>query len=194
MSGQINRWGVAGACVVALLAASRLPVAGQDARNREDVLQALLTEVRGLRLAIEQMTTAAPRVQLVMGRLQIQEQRLNASRRRLDDVRDGIAAAERESADARDRMAMMEETLPRVADPAERDSISVQMKMTKAGMAQKAADIQRLREQEAELTGVVASEESRWTDISQRLDELERSLSPRRSWRSSCRCRPRCVG
>jgi tetratricopeptide (TPR) repeat protein len=37
-----------------------------------------------------------------------------------------------------------------------------------------------IREQEAELIGVVATEESRWTEISQRLDELERALGPRR--------------
>ena len=179
MSRRINLYLVA-ACALALLALSRLPVAGQDSRNREDVLQALLAEVRGLRLAMEQMTAAGPRVQLVMGRLQIQEQRLNAARRRLDDVRENIASAERESAEGKDRLAMMEEATQRATETAERNALNAEMKVAKGMLAQKAADIERLRGQEAELTGVVAIEESRWTEISQRLDELDRALSPGR--------------
>jgi hypothetical protein len=37
-----------------------------------DVLGALLTEVRGLRQAMEQMASAGPRAQLALGRLQLQ--------------------------------------------------------------------------------------------------------------------------
>ena len=44
---------------------------------QEDVLPALLTEVRGLRAAMEQMASEAPRVQLALGRVQIQQQRGN---------------------------------------------------------------------------------------------------------------------
>ena len=166
--------------LVALSTAFGLPVAGQEVKAREDVLQALLAEVHGLRLAMEQMTAAGPRVQLAMGRLQIQEQRVNAARRRLEDTRESVTAAERESSEGRDRMTMMEEAVQRVADPTGRDALNAEMKMAKAMLAQKATDIQRLRDQEAELSGVLATEESRWTEISQRLDELERALTPRR--------------
>ena len=47
-----------------------------------DVLGALLVEVRGLRVAMEQMASAGPRVQLATARLQLQEQRVNALLRR----------------------------------------------------------------------------------------------------------------
>lgn len=174
------RLGILAACLVTLLATSKLPAAGQDSRNREDVQQALLAEVRGLRLAMEQMAASGPRVQLVMGRLQIQEQRLNAARRRLDEVRDSIANAERETAEGRDRLALMEDAAPRANEPAERESLAAQVKMIKGMLAQKATEIERLRQQEADLVGQAATEESRWTEISQRLDELERALAPRR--------------
>jgi capsule polysaccharide export protein KpsE/RkpR len=52
-----------------------------------DVLPALLTEVRGLRAAMEQVASAGPRVQLALGRVQLQEQRINNLIRRLDEVR-----------------------------------------------------------------------------------------------------------
>jgi chromosome segregation ATPase len=164
----------------AVLAMVGVGASGQAAKPREDVLEALLEEVRGLRVAMEQMTAAGPRVQLAMGRLQIQEQRLNATRRRLEDVRDSIANAERESAAGKERIAMMEDGANRAVQPAERDALNEQVKMFKAMLGQSAADMQRLRDQEAELAGAMTAEESRWTEISQRLDELERALSPRR--------------
>jgi len=180
MSRWTRRWWIPVLGALAVSAVFGLPLAGQEGRAREDVLQALLEEVRGLRAAMEQMTAAGPRVQLAMGRLQIQEQRLDAARRRLEDVRDAIASAERESAGAKERMAMMEDAIQRAAEPPERDALSGQLKMFKSMLVQGATDLQRLREQEAELTGVVGVEESRWTEISQRLDDLERALSPRR--------------
>jgi chromosome segregation ATPase len=167
-------------CLLALLAAAKLPLAGQEQRPREDVLQALLAEVRALRVALEQTAAAGPRVQLAVGRLQILEQRLNTERRRLDDVRDGITNGEREAAETKDRLAMIEDALQRAADPGERESLTAQLKMAKGVIAQKAAELQRLREQESELAGTVAAEESRWAQASQQLDDLERALSPRR--------------
>ena len=47
-------------------------------------MPALLTEVRGLRVAMEQMTSAGARVQLALGRLQLQESRLNSGKRAPD--------------------------------------------------------------------------------------------------------------
>ncbi len=176
-----RRWLSLFVCLLALSAAPWLTVAGQETRAKDGaVMESLLAEVRGLRAAMEQLASAGPRVQLAMGRLQLQDQRLNAARRRLEDVRDMIVTAEREAGEGRDRLAMMEDAAPRAADASERDSLSAQVKLTKAMLAQKAADVQRLREQEAELTGVVGTEEARWTEISQRIDELERALTPRR--------------
>src|SRR3982750_1059702 len=60
----------------------------------EAVLPALLTEVRGLRAAMEQMASAGPRVQLFASRLQMQETRVNNLSKRLSDVRDTLAASQ----------------------------------------------------------------------------------------------------
>src|SRR3954451_5286596 len=50
-----------------------------------DVLPTLLIEVRDLRGAMEEMAAAGPRVQLALGRVQLQEQRINTLIRRLDE-------------------------------------------------------------------------------------------------------------
>ena len=60
----------------------------------QDVLPALLLEVRGLRAAMEQMAAAGPRVQLALGRVQLQEQRINNLIRRLDEVRATLGGAQ----------------------------------------------------------------------------------------------------
>ena len=65
----------------------------QVASSSPDVLSALLVEVRGLRSAMEQMASAGPRVQLALGRLQLQEQRVNTLVRRLEDVRTSLPQA-----------------------------------------------------------------------------------------------------
>src|SRR5262252_4801205 len=58
-----------------------------------DVLPALLQEVKGLRAAMEQMATSNAHAQLLVGRLQLQESRMNSMIRRLDTVRDEHAKA-----------------------------------------------------------------------------------------------------
>jgi chromosome segregation ATPase len=180
MDRTIVRVGLVVLAVVALLGAPRLAALGQEGSNKDDVLRSLLVEVRGLREALEQTAAAGPRVQLAMGRLQIQEQRLTAARRHLDDVRESIANAEREVSELRDRMPLLEDATQRANEPAEREAMAAQLKVTKAALSQRAGEVQRLREQEAELVGMVGAEEGRWTEISQRLDDLERALTPKR--------------
>ena len=77
----------------------------------QDILPALLVEVRGLRAAMEQMASSGPRVQLALGRLQLQEQRVNNLLRRLETARASLAAAQREDENARQRIASIEEVL-----------------------------------------------------------------------------------
>src|SRR5688572_31388255 len=83
---------VLAACVFA----GRISVHAQPAKTSEDVLPALLAEVKGLRAAMEQMAGAGPRVQLFVGRLQLQEGRIAGMIRRLDTVRDSLVTARKE--------------------------------------------------------------------------------------------------
>src|SRR5215471_8826493 len=68
------------------------PIRAQATRS-DDVLPALLTEVKGLRAAMEQMASGSTQAQLLVGRLQLQEGRITSMIRRLDTVRDSLATA-----------------------------------------------------------------------------------------------------
>src|SRR5438105_4189363 len=84
---------IAAAVVLGAVATSTWrPVAAQATRS-EDVLPALLVEVKGLRAALEQMASGGAQAQLLVGRLQLQEGRVASMIRRLDTVRDNLATA-----------------------------------------------------------------------------------------------------
>src|SRR5690349_24953805 len=95
------KWGTGILTAAVILAAAGSAVRTSHAQGRqgstpqEDVLPALLTEVRGLREAMEQMASAGPRVQLALGRVQLQEQRVNNLLRRVEEIRSRLAESQR---------------------------------------------------------------------------------------------------
>ena len=123
-----------------------------------EVLSALLTEVRGLRSAMEQMASAGPRVQLALGRVQLQEQRIGDQIRRLDSVRANIR------------------NLPNSEG---RHSDEYYLAEVKAELARMRPEVQRLTDEESLLIQNIAAEQNRWIDFNQRLEELERALGRR---------------
>src|SRR5688500_10486073 len=93
------------ACVIGILVVSTAGLASAadrgDARQgaAQDVNAQLLQEVRRLREAIETMVSTGARVQIVFGRLQLQEQRTAAAVRRLDQLRETLARVTQQVAD-----------------------------------------------------------------------------------------------
>ena len=144
----------------------------------QDVLPALLIEVRGLRAAMEQMASAGPQVQLALGRLQLQEQRVNNLLRRIESVQNEVAGATQEADKLREEVSRMEGALKSVNLPAEeRQHVEQVLPFLRSNVAQAAAKVQRLQTEESGLTQELATEQGRWTDINQRLEELERALT-----------------
>jgi hypothetical protein len=140
-----------------------------------DVLGALLTEVRGLRAAMEQMASAGPRVQLALGRLQLQEQRINTMLRRQDQLKDSIAATQQEAGRIEGQLKGLSETSADLAHETQRQ-IEMEQKALKAVYAQAQASLQRLQHEEATLAQEISIEQGRWTDLNRGLEDLERSL------------------
>jgi chromosome segregation ATPase len=171
---NIAWWMIAAGAFVVLVAAR--PLTGQQPQS-QDVMSALLVEVRGLRAAMERMASAGPRVQLAMGQLQLQEQRVTTMLRRLDTIRDQKTNAERESTDVRSRVEQLEEAADRAEDPKARKQAALEVLELKRMVERNATDLQRFATEEAELSNAIAAEQSRWADINRRLEELERSLS-----------------
>ena len=179
MARTLLRWGTP-VCLAIFLTVVGGSLRAQGAQNA-DVLTSLLAEVRGLRAAMEQVASSGPRVQLAMGRLQLQEQRVTAAVRKLDDLHDRRIDAERDIAQIRAQLVQSQEMVERMAaDAPERPTFESQNKALKEGIALRAADVQRLSAEEVDAAAALSAEQSRWNEINQRLEELERALAPRR--------------
>jgi chromosome segregation ATPase len=144
-----------------------------------DVLTALLTEVRGLRAAMERMASAGPQVQLALGRLQLQEQRIMNQVRRLDQVRASLVAAQRELDPLTQRVKDETESVNAADEPDVRRGREGQLAEAKRLWSVQNVEVQRLTAEEAMLAQDLAAEQNRWTDFNQRLEELERALERR---------------
>jgi chromosome segregation ATPase len=168
----------------------RAQTAPPTAPAQSDIMPALLEEVRGLRAALEQMTSAGPRVQLALGRLQLQEQRLNAVIKRLDDARGRLGETQRQQADVQRQLEGLDLALKEpgrrvsgYSPPGETPSPSIEELEEirddhRRRLARLNTEVQRLTAEESTYATEVANEQARWTDFNQRLEDLERALRP----------------
>ena len=175
----------AAAVILAAAIAATLTGAAVSARQRpaatdDEVLPALLAEVKGLRAAMELIASAGPRVQLFVGRLQLQEGRMSAMTRRLDTVRDSLAATQAQYEKTRQHVQGLQTAIAEnregLPPRAELESMLTSAR-NEASAARTAVD--RLAAEEAQLVQDLTVEQGHWTEINQRLDELERALARR---------------
>jgi chromosome segregation ATPase len=157
--------------VIAAVAGGWRPASAQAVRG-DDVLPALLTEVKGLRAAMEQMASSNARAQVLIARLQLQEGRIAGMIRRLDTLRDSLSTARQQYDALRGPLKMLSDASG--DDPKEAEFVVSGLK-NQAAAAQ--ANLNRLTTEETQLTNDLTAEQARWIDINQRLDELERSLA-----------------
>jgi chromosome segregation ATPase len=143
----------------------------------EDVLPALLTEVRGLRAAMEQMASAGPRVQLALGRVQLQEQRVNTLTRRIEEGRNRLGETQRAYDEMQQQLRQLQDALrnPPAQGPTAAD-IQDMVRAREHDVARVAADVQRMTAEVTGLEGDLATEQGRWIDLNQRMEALEQSL------------------
>ena len=179
MSTVTSRSWMISAAVAVLIVLATTAGGETPQQPNQDTLGALLVEVRGLRSAIEQMASVGPSIQLAMGRLQLQEQRINTLVRRGDVVRDALTAAHKRAAELRDRFGNLQRALEESTEPLNRSNIEAQLPMIKQDLARATAEIQRLQTEESEAAALVSSEQARWAEINQRLEELDRALARR---------------
>jgi predicted nucleic acid-binding Zn-ribbon protein len=178
MSSELRPAGVV-AIVVLLLAVAVQPFRATPQAQNPDTLKELLVEVRGLRIAMEQLASAGPRVQLMFGRLQLQEQRINEQVRKLDAVRGQLKKAQDQETEERGRIQRFEDFVRNNPSSPERADLEQSLPGMRRQLATLSAETQRLLVEEANLTSLIATEQNRWTDINRTLDELDRALTRR---------------
>ena len=144
----------------------------------QDPLPALLAEVHALRIAMEQSATVAPRVQLTLARLNIEEQRISQLGSQLEQTRRELSAVSMDIQRLSDRVPDLEKGLLTATEDKTRKQYEFEQRETKRRLAEQSRLEQQLRARENEATQTISAEQARWTDLNARLDELERLLGP----------------
>ena len=175
--GTSRAWMIPAAVTVLILLGTT--TGGQTPpQPNQDTLGVLLVEVRGLRSAIEHMASVGPSIQLAMGRLQLQEQRINTLVRRADGLRDALIAAQKRAGDLQDRLGNAQRELEGDTAPEWRSHLQREvLPVLKQELARAAAEVQRLQTEASEAAAQMSSEQTRWAEINQRLEDLDRALA-----------------
>ena len=151
-------------------------VLGQQPAPQADSMSALVQELRALRQAVEQMLAANVRVQLLMGRLQLQETRILSLARQSTDIEARLTALRQE----KDGLAMQQKVFAFMPDKTEDPKEREEAKRQTEALAERLKEIDTrylaLQNEQANIQQTIATEQNRWGDFNQRLEELERLL------------------
>jgi len=154
---------------------SRVPAQQQQSTQTE-----LLTEVRLLRQAIESLTGVNARVQIVFGRLQLQEQRTSSAVQRLDQAREASAKMASEIASLNEQQKMIEAAInDGRRKPEEIEQAKAEGAMTARLIERLDQERLRLVANENDAASALNQEQGRWSDLNRQLEELERLLVKR---------------
>jgi chromosome segregation ATPase len=172
MSGLI----VAGLCAAG--GAALWAAQPSDRPTVDASMTSLVLEIRALREAVERSGVVATQAQLLLGRVQLQENRLVTLGRQAQDARDRVAVAEREQFALETRLRSFTSGLQSAnLPPQQREEEASAMAVTKLELRQAQNRVQQLRNQEASATSALAEEQGRWVDFNSKLESLERSLA-----------------
>jgi hypothetical protein len=139
-------------------------------------LQALVTEIHQLRLAVERTGAATPKIHITLLRLQLQEQRVTRISEQLADVRKQIAASSERNPFPSTFIQSLNTKLDQEQDATRKKAIEEQVHQMTAMMEQQGRMLQQMRTQEAELAASLRIEQAKAEELNDHLAALERTL------------------
>jgi uncharacterized protein YlxW (UPF0749 family) len=141
--------------------------------SKAATLDDVLEELRAFRSELRDLSATSLRAQLLLARLQVQEQRVNTVWRQLSEVEDKLQATQKEGG-APEQVLKLMGVEPGKEPPAHLAPV-IEMFKTQMAAAEKAnAD---LNQRQAELTQLMTNEQSRWTTLNAEIEALERALT-----------------
>jgi chromosome segregation ATPase len=151
-------------------------LSGQPERTPGDDMRALVAEVRALRLAVEQTSAQTSQAQLLLGRVQLQENRLATLGRQYQEARARLLDAQMTQAESERRLQQVTVQVRNTEDPQERLAIEARIPDWKNEIARHQARTVQLQGDETAAFQALTTEQQRWSDFNERLGALERAL------------------
>ena len=140
-------------------------------------LETLLEEVHQLRLVMERSAQIAPRIQIAVERLKLQQEKVGRAAQQLDELRRDLERMRLDQLKIQQRVQAMENQAGQAVDPGQRRDLEEVVKMSKLEAEQNEKGLQQMQAREGELTGQLQTEQSRLTELNDRLDQIERALN-----------------
>jgi chromosome segregation ATPase len=165
--------GLAVASAVALVAV----VSAQATRSGTDGTDQLLSEVKALRAELRQASRTSMRMQLLIARLSLQEQRVAGLVRQAAEIEARLSNASRDQSATSTHLEQLAAALQNAAVPAgNRRDAEVEIAALQARVAEQQQEEQRLRGELDQVSRVMATEQARWTGFNDELDRLQQTL------------------
>jgi hypothetical protein len=153
-------------------------IAQQPADKSQDAtIQALLREVHLLRVALEQSNQIAPRIQIALAQIQLQEERVRNATRQLQDARDKVSDVQTKKSENADRIKQFEALQAQTVDPNARKQMEFDLTEMKSAIDRLTAREQQYRAKEAEANALLLTEQDRWNEANDLLKSIERALA-----------------
>jgi hypothetical protein len=154
-------------CAAAVLAQGR-----NDATDPVGSLAALTSELRQLRMAVEDLTRTQTQTQALGVYLSVQQSRILQVATRLDSARKELDSAAIRSREIASQLANINDELSRATEPERRAQLEDANRSFKYEQASVGLREQQARSRESELSQTLQLEDSRWADIISRLEQL----------------------
>jgi DNA repair exonuclease SbcCD ATPase subunit len=135
-------------------------------------MQALVSEVRQLRLAIQQSNFSAYHAQVYLERLRWQQPRVDRLNDKLEKVRAELADFRSRQANLAEEIKFFENELRKESDPGKRRELEQSLQVRK----RLPEEIAQLEQQEAQLMAQLQPEQAKLNDITERLDAVQKDL------------------
>jgi len=149
----------------------------QNASSDPPTLQTLLAEVHQLRLALERSSQIAPRIQIAVERLKLQQDQVARTARLLEELRHDMDARRSDLPKIQQRLETIASESGQATDPGKHRELDEASKMMKLESDQVEKSLQQMQARESELASQLQSEQSRLTELNDRLDQIERVLN-----------------
>ena len=175
MTASTRRLSWSGAVVFGVSCAAAVLAQGRgNVTDAGGSLAALTSEVRQLRLAVEESSRSQVQTQALGVYLSVQQSRILQVATRLDSTRKELDTATVRSREIASQQANIDDELPRVTEPRQRAAIEDMNRALKADRERVNLQEQQARSRESELSQALQLEDGRWTDLISRLEQIIR--------------------
>jgi predicted nucleic acid-binding Zn-ribbon protein len=143
---------------------------------QETTLQALLNEVRALRIALERSNQIAPRIQIALARMQFQQEHVRNGARQAESAHDEVSHLQLKRTEVTDNIKEVESRLNQSVDQNERKGMEHEIAGLKAELERLNAQELQARTRESESSALLQTEQAKWVETNDQLAAMERAL------------------